>query len=120
MHKNDDCGRLVLQRHIRYRGVRNGVPGVENAVRRRHHGLQVAKRRCSTNAASDCIGYGRWRYESRDLPRRLQVEFREIESEPIPAVSEWGVAILALLMLTVATFVYGRSGDHRRSRIRAG
>lgn len=39
---------------------------------------------------------------------------------PIPAVSQWGVVMLTLLMVAVATIVYGRSRGHRCLRGRAG
>ncbi len=38
--------------------------------------------------------------------RWLEIEFGEIQPEPIPAVSTWGAAVLGLLTLTTATIVF--------------
>ena len=36
-------------------------------------------------------------------------------SEPVPSVSEWGLAVLTLLLLSAGTIVFVRRGRHRLS-----
>jgi hypothetical protein len=42
------------------------------------------------------------------------IEFGALESAPIPTVSEWGIVVMTLLVLTTATVVFAR---HRRTPI---